>query len=1006
MSDAPRRGPEYNECQRPAWELLRDHLGYEYADGESAEFMATRGSEAEPLLIDRLTCKLKEINPGLTDDGVRQAIAALKQPLAAGLIDANETCYRLLSRWVTVEEAVPGGREPRSVRFFDFDNPENNDFLVVEELWMKGPRWRRRLDLVVVINGIPVVAIECKAPADQHGMSKAVGDLLAYQKPDEGVVRLFHTVQLCMGLKRTDARFGTVCTPLNRYSEWKSYCPVTKQEWERRLGREPTAQDRQLVGMLAKETLLDLIRNFVVFDRQGGKLVKKVTRYQQFEAVNETIRRITNPPPALAKAPLRDRGGIVWHTQGSGKSLTMLWLCMKLRRLRELENPTLLIVTDRRDLDRQITQTFKYCGFENPIRAQRVTHLRKLLGGVPGQTVMTTVQKFRDDVDISHGSRHPVLSDAENVFALVDEAHRTEYGQFNAHLRRALPNACLLAFTGTPIAKTEAKFGGYIHKYTMPQSVEDGATVPILYESRLPELAVWGQRIDPLFEAEFAHLTESQREKLKQQEITERKMAEAAVDRTEMIAADIARHYQENFEQDGFKAQIAACSQKAAGMYYQELSKYFPDRVALLISDPSTKDSELWELKKPFEDEDAVIDQFKDEGVDKLAIIVVHNKYLTGFDAPIERVLYLDRALGGPGTEHTLLQAIARVNRPLPERDKQWGLVVDYWGVSAFLDKALAVFSDDLPPEQVLQKRDTESAFQALKHRRADVLGMFDASFTREDIEPWILSLEEEDRRAIFQARYRAFYKALEQLLPDPRALTYLGDFAWLRRLRREMLAHFSTEDLELPDCSAKVRELINRHVRGEEIRILLDPIPIMSDRFTTEVQKLASPRAKASRMEHAISRTISVKLHEDPAFYESVKERLERIINDRRDQRIDDTEEFKLLLSLRGDIVEGRHAETAALGVSSDAAPFFGILGKALSDTDTFDGPKLADLAHKVLESLNKQAVIDWQEKEDVQRDMRRRVKRQLRLAGCPADRLERLTVDILDLARVRLTQ
>jgi type I restriction enzyme R subunit len=1000
-----KNGPEYNQCQRPAWELLRDHLGYEYADGESAAFMATRESEAEPLLVDRLTRKLKEINPGLTEDGARQAIAALKQPLAAGLIDANETCYRLLSRWVTVEETVPGGREPRSVRFFDFDNPENNEFLVVEEFWMKGPRWRRRLDLVVFVNGIPVVAAECKDPADPHGMSKAVGDLLAYQKPDEGVVRLFHTVQLCVGLKRNDARYGAVCTPLNRYAVWKSYYPVTKQEWERRLAREPTEQDRLLVGMLAKATLLDLIRNFVVFDRQGGKLVKKVARYQQYEAVNEAIRRVTDPPAELAKAPLSDRGGIVWHTQGSGKSLSMLWLCMKLRRLKELENPTLLIVTDRRDLDRQIHETFKYCGFENPVRAKRVTHLRKLLNGATGQTVMATVQKFRDDVDISRGSRHPVLSNAENVFVLVDEAHRSEYGQFNAHLRRALPNACLMAFTGTPIRKTEAKFGSYIHKYTMPQSVEDGATVPILYESRLPELAVWGKRIDPLFKAAFGDLTEEQQRKLAQQEVTERKIAESAIDRMEMIAADIAKHFKENFEPDGFKAQVAACSQKAAGMYYEELSKYFPDQVALLISDPATKDSELWELKKPFEDEDAVIDQFKEEDVNKLAIIVVHNKYLTGFDAPIERVLYLDRSLGGPGTEHTLLQAIARVNRPLPEKDKQWGLVVDYWGVSAFLDKALAAFGDDLAPEQVLEKRDNESAFQTLKQRRADVFGMFDASFTRDDIEPWILSLEDEDRRAIFQSRYRAFYKALEQLLPDPRALNYLGDFAWLRRLRREMLAHFSTEDLELPDCSAKVRDLINRHVRGEEVRVLLEPIPIMSEEFTREVAKLQSPRAKASRMEHAISRTITVKLHEDPAFYESVKERLERIINERREQRIDDAEEFKLLIGLREELAEGQDRETESLGLSGDAAPFFGILKRGLADDGELEAAALASLADDVLGSLREQAVIDWQNKEDVQRDMRRAVKRQLRLAGCPIDTIDPLTVQIMDLARVRLT-
>jgi type I restriction enzyme R subunit len=259
--------------------------------------------------------------------------------------------------------------------------------------------------------------------------------------------------------------------------------------------------------------MLDLLRNFVVFDRQGGRTVKKLARYQQFEAVNETMRQITDPQD---KRPRKDRGGIIWHTQGSGKSLTMLWLCLKLRRQKELHNPSLLIVSDRKDLDRPISETFLNCGFENPIRASRVRHLRKLLDGPPGQTVMTTVQKFRDEVDVGKGSRHPVLSRAENVFVLIDEAHRSEHGRFNAHLRRALPNACLLAFTGTPIPKTALKFGSYIHKYTMPKSVEDGATVPILYEARLPELAIWGQQLNSIFEAQFTDLTPKQREQLKQ----------------------------------------------------------------------------------------------------------------------------------------------------------------------------------------------------------------------------------------------------------------------------------------------------------------------------------------------------------------------------------------------------------------------------------------------------------------------------------------------------------
>jgi type I restriction enzyme R subunit len=995
-----RQGPEFVEVQQPAFELLRDHFGYTYLSGEDLD--DERSSETEVLLIDRLSRKLKEINPGLSDTGVRQAIDALRQPLAKGLMDANEACHHLLSRWVTVDEFEGGKLVNRSVRYFDYDNPANNEFLIVDEFPVKGPRTNRRLDLVVFINGIPIISIECKEPGDAHGIAKAVSDLLAYQDPEEGVVRLYHTVLLCVALKRSDAQYGTVLTPLNRYTHWKSAFPLTKFDLERKIGHMPTPQDILLTGMLSTENLLDLLRNFVVFDREGGRTVKKLARYQQFEAVNEAMQRITDPED---KRPRKDRGGIVWHTQGSGKSLSMLWLCLRLRRQRELHNPTLLIVTDRKDLDRQISETFLNCGFENPIRASRVRHLRKLLDGPPGQTVMTTVQKFRDEVDVQKGSRHPVLSRADNVFVLIDEAHRTEYGRFNAHLRRALPNACLLAFTGTPIPKTTMKFGSYIHKYTMPQSVEDGATVPILYEARLPELAVWGKQLDPIFEAQFADLTPEQREKLKQQEVTERKIA-LAEDRIVRIAFDICDHYRKNFEADGFKAQVATCSQEAAAMYYKELSKYLPNRAAVLISGTEEKNSELNKLREQFADEETIIDDFKEQDVDKLAMIIVVDKYLTGFDAPIERALYLDKPL----KEHNLLQAIARVNRPLPEKDKQWGLIVDYWGVAGFLDKALAAFSEDLQVDEVLQKRNDEAAYLTLKQRRLEVFALFPEGLTRDKSEPWILALEKEDRRAIFLARYRAFYKALEQLLPDPRALGFLGDFAWLRRVRREMLTHYAEEeDMGLEGCSEKVRQLINQHVRTKEVSVLLEPVSILSDQFSAEVEKLDSARAKASRMEHAMSRTITFKVHEDPVYYESLQERLERIIQERQQARIDDVKEFQLLQTLREDLRKGQSQTAASLGLNEDTYAVYGLLRQhLLVNKDTTEGVdgKLTDLAESLFETLQREAVIDWTSKEDTQREMRRKVKRELRLADCPAEKIEELTIAIMDLARVRLAK
>lgn len=549
------------------------------------------------------------------------------------------------------------------------------------------------------------------------------------------------------------------------------------------------------------------------------------------------------------------------------------------------------------------------------------------------------------------------------------------------------------------------KFGSYIHKYTMPQSVEDGATVPILYEARLPELAVWGKRLDPIFEAQFADLSPEQREKLKSQEVTERKIALAA-DRIATIAFDIVKHYRENFEPDGFKAQLATCSQEAAKLYYEEISKYLPGRVAVLVSGTENKNSEINKLRGHFADEEKIIDDYKEQGVDKLAMIIVVDKYLTGFDAPVERVLYLDKPL----REHNLLQAIARVNRPLPEKDKQWGLIVDYWGVAGFLDKALEVFSEDIQVDDVLQKRNDDIAFQHLKQRRTEVFSLFPDGLTHNNIEPWILALEKEDVRAIYLARYREFYKALEQLLPDERALTFLGDFAWLRRVRREMLTHYAEEeDTTIQGCSDRIRQLIDQHVKAKEISVLLEPVSILDERFTEEVEKLGSARGKASRMEHAISRTLTIKLHEDPVFYESLQERLERIIEERRLERIDDVKEFQLLSTLREDLKKGQCETAENLGLDKDSFAVFGLLKRQLSDGGSeaaWPDDKLTDLAEEIFETLQREAVIDWTSKEDTQREMRRLVKRELRLADCPSEKIEEVTTAIMDLARVRLAR
>jgi type I restriction enzyme R subunit len=623
-----------------------------------------------------------------------------------------------------------------------------------------------------------------------------------------------------------------------------------------------------------------------------------------------------------------------------------------------------------------------------------VTHLKNLLSVGGGRTVMTTIQKFRDDVDAPEKKpKDRVLSADGNIFVLIDEAHRTEYGQFNANLRAALPNACLIGFTGTPIPKTLQHFGGYIHRYTMPQSVADGSTVPILYESRIADLefdvAIWGSRTPADFtEADARELANRNRSLIKFGE--ERKRIGA-------ICKDIAQHYRENFEADGFKAQVAVCSQRAASMYYENLTELMGNRIAVLISGTKDKSSPLNVLRERFTPEEDWIEKLKTSGTDELAMLIVVDKYLTGFDAPIVRALYLDKPLA----EHNLLQAIARVNRPMPEKGKEWGLVVDYWGVAKHLNEALASLSIDIQPDDAMKPRGGTASVERLRQTRDDAFDLFDADWDREDIEPWILRLDKEDIRAVFKFRHREFYRALEQLLPDPRALGFVRDFAWIERVKKEAREFYQeADDSSVSPIAERVRQRIEESLVSKGVNVLLSPVHILDDQFTAELEKLKSDRAKASRMEHKLKRTITIKMHEDPAFYSSLEDRIADIIDEHRSNRISDALALKKYEELRTTLREGQSESAETLGLDANSYAVFGLLGKRMAASD-IKQEDIVDLAAVIYETLKSDAVLDWINKEDVQREMRRKIKRQLRLAKCPKERIEELTMEIMDWAR-----
>lgn len=594
-------------------------LGYTFVPRDTLD--RERDSFRDVILTDRLARALRRLNPWLSDENLTRAVRAITHVPSTRLLDASRALHTTLTLGRAFEQDRGDGKRNHDVRYIDFDDPRNNEFLVTRQYSVQGARKTIRPDVALFVNGIPVAIIECKSPTLGEGWKEEATDQFArYQESEEryrelGAPKLFETVQVLVATCGQDAVYGTVLTPHQHFVAWKTVYPKTDAQLAKEFGRAPSPQEVLFEGMLPPANLLDLIQNFVAFeqDEKTGRTVRKLCRYQQYAAVNKAIDR------ARGATKPTERGGVVWHTQGSGKSLTMLWLALKLRRDPTHENPTLVIVTDRRDLDEQITGTFQACGFRNPEQADSVRELHELLTGPPGKTILTTVQKFQDlDARTTDGRRRredvfPMLTTASNVFVLADEAHRTQYGTLAGNLRHALPNACFFGFTGTPIDKkdrsTLKEFGPYIDTYTIEQSVKDGATVPIFYESRMPELRIIGRTLDAVFEREFADRSEEEREAIKKKYGTDGAVA-AAPRRIEAICLDLIEHYTKFIEPNGFKAQVVAVSREAAVLYKETLERLNAPQSAIVISGSNKDDERLVRHHVSDEERKAVIARF------------------------------------------------------------------------------------------------------------------------------------------------------------------------------------------------------------------------------------------------------------------------------------------------------------------------------------------------------------------------------------------------------------
>ena len=993
---------ELHLAENPSVELL-ESLGYTYVPPEDLE--RERASFKETILTGRLAAAVKRLNRWLSRTNVTKAVKAVTHVPAARLAEANETVYTSLTYGIALEQDRGGGRKSHTVRFFDFENPARNEWVVTRQYKVLGSKKHIIPDVVVFVNGLPLAVIECKSPTiGDAWKAEAVKQLHRYQEAgspwkDQGAPRLFEAAQVLVGSCGEQAVYGTVGTPARFFLEWKEPYPLSVKQLGERLGRKPTRQDVLLYGLLEPRNLLDIVRNFVVFEVDGGKTVRKLTRYRQFIAVNEALRRIRT-----ARKP-SERGGIVWHTQGSGKSLTMLWLALRLRRDEAQQQPTVVIVTDRTKLDRQIAGVFTACGFPNPERAESVRGLRRILEHPTGKTVMTTIQKFQEITGAGDAARrgavHPTLSEAANIFVMVDEAHRTQYRSLAANMRQALPNACFLGFTGTPIDKKDRStlrtFGPYIDTYTIEQAVQDEATVPIFYESRLPELQIIGQTIDKVFDHVFADRSDDERAAIKQRFATEQAIA-GAPRRIEAICLDLIEHFSKFIEPSGFKAQVVAASRHAAVSYKETLDRLNGSESALIMSAGHNDEARLarWHLRK--DEQDQVIERFKDPQ-DPLSMLVVCDMLLTGFDAPVEQVMYLD----APLKEHTLLQAIARVNRPHGD-EKKYGLVVDYWGVSAKLQEALAIFSTADVQGALTPSVDE---LPRLERRHAAAMKFFQRVGDTNNLDACVRVLEPEDVRSEFDLAFRRFSQSMDMLLPDQRALAYHADLRWLGKIRGTARARYRDDRLDLSGCGEKVRRLIADAVVADGIQILVKEVPLFSPEFEEKVAALGTNDAKASEMEHAIRHEINVRVEENPVFYQSLRERLEEIIEQRRQERLDAAQQLSLLNSLREEL-QGEQAQAQDIGLEARGFAIYGLLEKQRPMAAREDSPAY-DEANRDLASLVDEAVapftelVDWWQKDDVQRQMRSKIKRQLRASGIAGDAVENLAADIVDLAKVR---
>lgn len=1000
--------------EEAALEIL-DGLGYTILHGPEiapGELLAERTDYSEVVLVARLQQALARINPKVPPGAIEEAVRKILSIQAPNLEESNRRFQRFLTDGIHVEYRADDHIVYDQVQLFDFDDLDNNDWLAVNQFTVIENKNNRRPDVVIFLNGLPLVVFELKNLADETaGIKDAFNQFQTYKKETPS---LFHYNELLIVSDGIQARTGTITSGWERFMPWRTIAG------DRVEPKGSLEQEVLIRGIFEKYRFLDLIRNFVVFEDSGKSLVKKVAGYHQFHAVNKAVDCTLE-----AASPKGDRKvGVVWHTQGSGKSLTMVFYAGKIIQDRRMQNPTLVVLTDRNDLDDQLFGTFSACSDllrQKPTPAESRDHLQSLLQVSSGGVIFTTIQKFLPE---NKGEQYPLLSERRNIVVIADEAHRSQYDfidGFARHMRDALPNASYIGFTATPLEvgdkSTPAVFGDYIDVYDIQRAVDDGATVRIYYEGRLAKLELKPEerpKIDPEFEEVTEEEEESTKEKLKSKWARMEAMV-GTEKRIGLIAKDIVDHFDKRLEVMDGKALIVCMSRRICVDLYNAIIKLRPNwdsdddnlGAIKIVMTGSASDNLDWQrhirnkARREF-----LATRFKDPA-DPLKVVIVRDMWLTGFDVPCLHTMYVDK----PMQRHGLMQAIARVNRVF--KDKPGGLVVDYLGLADQLKKALKDYTESGGQgKPVFDQEEAVAKMLELYEVCAGMFYGFDYSkfktgrpSERTAVIPPAIEhvLKQDDGKARFMKTVTQLSKAFALSVPHERAIAIRDAVAFFQTVRAALAKTMPGTTKPQENLDAAVRQIVSRAVATDQVIDIFSAaglkapdISILSDEFLSEVKELPQRNLAFEVLKKLLNDEIKTRSKKNLVQSRLFSQMLEESIRKYQNRSIETAAIIQELIDLAKDMREAaKRGEN--LGFTDEGLAFYDALEVNDSAVKVLGDETLRIIARELVETVRKNTTIDWMLKESVRAKLRTMVKRILRKYGYPPDKQEKATQTVL---------